>query len=161
MRWNWSWAFAAVLAAALGMPRAARASEADMFCYNGTSWKACQATNPLPTAPVPSSGITPIVSAALEGSHVFKGAAGVNYSIYVTTSTTPGYLMTFNATSAPADGAVTPIECVAVPASSSVSVSLGSGPPDTYSTGITAVFSTTGCFTKTVSATAFFKGRVQ
>lgn len=113
-----------------------------------------------PTAAA-AAGITPVVSAAAEGSHVLKSGAGNLYSLYVSTGAAAGYLMTFNATSAPADGAVTPVECIAVPANSTASAFNGSGPPDAYSTGITAVFSTTGCFTKTVSATAFFKGRVQ
>lgn len=119
-------------------------------------------TNGVVIAPVSGSaaGITPVVSAAAEGSHVFKASAGNSYSIYATTGATAGFVMIFNATSAPADGAVTPIDCVQAPANTTVSLSNGSGPPDVFSTGITGVFSTTGCFTKTISATAFFKGRV-
>ena len=119
-------------------------------------------TNGIVVAPTSASaaGITPIVSASAEGSHVLKGSPGNLYSLYVTTGATSGYVMTFNATTAPADGAVTPIECVPVFATSTLGLTFGSGPPDVYSTGITAVFSSTGCFTKTVSATAFFKARV-
>jgi hypothetical protein len=119
-------------------------------------------TNGVVIAPVAGSaaGITPVVSAAAEGSHVFKASAGNAYSIYVTTGATAGYLMVFNATAAPADGAVTPIDCIQAPANTTVSLSYSSGPPDVFSTGITGVFSSTGCFTKTISATAFFKGRV-
>lgn len=113
------------------------------------------------SSPASQLAITPIVSAAAEGSHVLKTSGGQLYSLYVTTGATAGFLMTFNATSAPGDGAVTPVECVQVPANTTVSVSFGPGPPDAYATGITAVFSSTGCFTKTVSATAFFKARVQ
>jgi hypothetical protein len=108
-----------------------------------------------------AAGITPVVSAAAESSHVLKASAGNLYSVYVTTGATAGYLMVFNATSAPADGAVTPIECAAVPASSTTSVSYLPGPMGVFSTGITAVFSTTGCFTKTASATAFFHGLIK
>lgn len=108
-----------------------------------------------------TSGITPVVSSAAEGSHVLKASSGNLYSLYVTTGATAGFLMTFNATAAPADGAVTPVECVAVAANQTTAASFNSGPPDAYSTGIVAVFSSTGCFTKTVSATAFFKGRVK
>ena len=119
-------------------------------------------TNGIVVAPTSASaaGITPIVSASAEGSHVLKGSPGNLYSLYVTTGATSGYVMTFNATTAPAYGAVTPIECVPVFATSTLGLTFGSGPPDVYSTGITAVFSSTGCFTKTVSATAFFKARV-
>jgi len=121
-------------------------------------------TNPgtVTSAPSASFGLTPIVSSAAEASHVLKSLPdGVLYSLYVTTGATAGYLMTFNATSVPADGAVTPVECVIAPANSTVAVTFGSGPPDSYPVGITAVFSSTGCFTKTASATAFFKGRVK
>lgn len=119
------------------------------------------AAGALSIAPSASFGITPIESTAAESNHILKGSAGTLYSLYVTTGATAGFIMTFNATTAPADGAVTPVECAVAPANTSTSISFGSGPPDSYSTGITAVFSSTGCFTKTASATAFFKGRVQ
>jgi hypothetical protein len=106
------------------------------------------------------AGITPVVSAVPEASHLIKAASGNLYSLYVTTGTVPGYLMTFNSTSVPPDGPVTPVECVAAPANGTVSISF-SGPPDIYSLGIVAVFSSTGCFTKTASVTAYFKARAQ
>lgn len=105
--------------------------------------------------------ITPVVSTAAEGGHVLKSSAGSLYGVYVTSGATAGYLMVFNATSVPGDGAVTPVECVPVPANSVVSLNYGPGPAAAFSTGITAVFSTTGCFTKTVSNTAFFQGFVK
>lgn len=110
-----------------------------------------------------------MVSAAAESSHVFCLGAGTSTvrqapcnirSIYVTTGAVAGYLMTFNATIAPVDGAVTPRECVVAPAGSTVSLDFG-GTAEPYSAGLTAVFSSTGCFTKTASATAFFKARAQ
>lgn len=109
------------------------------------------------------------VSAAAESNHVFCDATGTSpvhkapciiRSLYVTTGAVAGYLMTFNAVSAPADGAVTPVECVVAPANSTVSIDFGET-AEPYVTGMTAVFSSTGCFTKTASATAFFKGRMQ
>jgi hypothetical protein len=106
-------------------------------------------------------GITHIVSSAVESSHVLKSSAGNLYSVVVTTGATGGYLLIFNATSAPADGAVTPAACVPAVANFATSVSYAPGPPSVYSTGITAVFSTTGCFTKTASATAYFDGAIQ
>jgi hypothetical protein len=105
-------------------------------------------------------GIVPVVSTVAEASHLIKAAPGNLYSLYVTTAATAGYLMTFNADAAPADGAVTPVECVLAPANSTISISFD-GPPDIYSTGIVAVFSATGCFLKTASPTAFFKARAQ
>ena len=58
----------------------------------------------------------------------------------------------------PPTALVTPIECVVAPANNTISITFH-GPPDIYSNGIVAVFSSTGCFTKTSSATAFFKAR--
>jgi hypothetical protein len=115
------------------------------------------------SAPTSSSSlaITPGSSSALEASHVLKASAGNLYSLYVATTTAAGWLMTFNATSAPADGSVTPVEAIQIPAGSAAAISFDGAPPDYYSTGIVAVFSTTGPFTKTASATAFFKWRVQ
>ena len=107
-----------------------------------------------------SFAITPGSSSALESNHVLKGSAGNLYSLYVVTGSVGGYLMTFNATSAPVDGAVTPVECIPVPANSIGSLDFAVI-PDNYSTGIVAVFSSTGPLTKTASATAFFKWRVQ
>jgi hypothetical protein len=106
------------------------------------------------------AGISPVVSANAEASHVIRSAPGSLYSLYVTTGPAAGYLMTFDATSVPPDGPVSPVECVAAPADGTVSISFN-GPPDIYSLGIVAVFSSTGCFTKTASPTAFFKARAQ
>lgn len=108
-----------------------------------------------------SFAITPGSSSALETSHVLKSSAGNLYSLNCTTTSASGYLMTFNAVSVPADGTVAPLYCIPVPAGSAVSISFSGAPPDAYSTGIVAVFSTTGPFTKTSSATAFFTWRVQ
>lgn len=117
------------------------------------------------TTVLPSSSssyaIAPVVSTAAESNHVLKNAAGNLYSVYATTGAAAGYLMVFNATSAPVDGAVTPIHCIPVGAGSTAGLSFAGGPPESFSTGITAVFSTTGCFTKTASATAFFHGSIK
>ena len=113
--------------------------------------------------------ITSQVSASAESSHVFCDATGTApvhkapcfiRSLSVTTGASAGFLMLFNAVSAPVDGAVTPRECVAVPATSTVALDFGET-SEPYVTGLTAVFSTTGCFAKTASATAYFKARVQ
>lgn len=107
-----------------------------------------------------AENISAVVSSAAEGSRVFCSGKCFLRSLYVTSGAVAGYLMTFNATSAPGDGAVTPRECVAVPANTTVGIDFGETMED-YNVGLTAVFSTTGCFTKTASATAFFKGRKQ
>jgi hypothetical protein len=145
------------------------------YLYNGTTssiWRdiAGSLSNGFGTAGVgivPTSavanGIVPIVSAAVEAAHILKNSPGNFYSLSVTAGASAGFVLVFNAVSAPADGAVTPIECVAVAANGTATIpSSGTfNPPVRYTTGITAVFSTTGCFTKTASATAFFTGKVQ
>jgi hypothetical protein len=104
---------------------------------------------------------TPVVSAAAEGSHILKAAPGCLIAIYATPGATAGYLMVFNSKTVPADGAVTPIECIQVQANTTIAASWAPQPPEYFSSGIVAVFSTTGCFTKTISATAFLHALVQ
>lgn len=130
--------------------------------WNPTTCLAPNSAGGLP-GPAPSSsasvGIAPVVSGSAESSHVLKASAGNLYTLQVTSGTTAGYVLTFDATSAPADGAVTPKHCFVLPASSSVSLSWST--PAAFATGIVAVFSSTGCFTKTASATAFFSAGVK
>ena len=105
-------------------------------------------TFPTPTA---SAGfaITPGSSSILEASHVLKAAPGNLYSLYVITTSVSGYLMTFNSTTVPPDGPVTPVECIPVGRHSIAGIGVDGSPPDHYTNGIVAVFSTTGPFTKT------------
>lgn len=119
-------------------------------------------TGNLAVSQAPSSAaggaIAPTATSAVAASLVAKASAGNLYDWQVTSGASAGYVLLFNATSAPADGAVTPVQCVAVAANSTVGSSMH-GIPERYSTGITVVFSTTGCFTKTSSATAFIRAR--
>lgn len=115
----------------------------------------------------PSSGssaaITPVVSASAEASHVLKAGAGNLYSVYATNLTaTAGYLVVVNLTSAPTDGAITPLDCVPLPAGGVAAIDY-STIPARYSTGITAVITSAAtCFTKTTGViTGFIKGAVQ
>lgn len=125
-------------------------------------------TGNLATVVIPSgtaaNAITPIVSTSVEAGHVLKASPGNLYSIYATTTAT-GLLMVFNSATVPADGAVTPLECVPVVLNGTIgvaSINYAPGPPSAYSTGISVAFSTgTNCFSKTGSATAFFHGTVQ
>jgi hypothetical protein len=107
-----------------------------------------------------AEAIKPVSSSAAEASHVFCSKPCFLRSVYVTTGASAGYLMTINATTTPIDGAVAPVECVPVAANSVVGLDFGDT-SDVYNIGLSVVFSTTGCFTKTASATAFFKARVQ
>ncbi len=111
-----------------------------------------------------SVGITPVVSASGESSHVLKASAGNTYSVYATNLTaTQGFLLLLNATSAPADGAVTPLACAPLSPNGVASLNYAPGPPGVFSTGITAVVtSAVTCFTKTTGViTAFISGSVQ
>lgn len=103
--------------------------------------------------PIPSAQ-----SAAAEGSHVFKASGGLLYGITATIASTSGYLMVFDATTAPADGAVTPKLCYAI--GSAINQGILIPYPVPFTNGIVAVFSTTGCFNKTVS-NAFFSAQVK
>lgn len=148
-----------------GMAGALRTS-AVLRLFNGSTYDVWTAGNALGAgggsqgvaavlaAPTSSQGqgIAPVSSTAAEASHVIKGAAGNLYRIAVTTGGSAGYLLVFDAVSAPADGAVAPKVCRAIAANTSVDIAYDY--PERYATGITAVFSSTGCFSKTASATA-------
>lgn len=110
----------------------------------------CFVPYPTPTALV--------VSTTLESNHILKSTPGNVYALSVT-STPAGYALLLNTTSAPGDGAVTPIWCETVAANSTKNIFFNV--PIAFTTAITAVFSTTGCFNKTASATAFFSAAVQ
>lgn len=109
--------------------------------------------------PCYKASTNPVNSASGEASHVMKASAGVLYGFSVTTGATAGYVLVYNLTSAPSNGAVTPVACYAVPATSTIGVAFTPLPLN-MTTGITLVFSSTGCFTQTTSATAFFMGEV-
>ena len=111
-----------------------------------------------------ASGIAPTVSGAAESNHVLKAGAGNLYGLTVTIGATSGYLMLFDATSLPVNGTVTPKYCFPITSNGTnggASFSWLPGPPLNFVTGITAGFSTTGCFTLTASATGNFFGQVQ
>lgn len=119
---------------------------------------------------IPSSSvnvaIAPVVSAAAESAHILKASAGNLYSVHAANETAnAGVLMILNATSAPADGAVTPLECAALPANGNASISYNPGPAARFSTGIVAVLSSgPSCFTKNTTTnvvTGFIRGSVQ
>lgn len=110
-----------------------------------------------------AGAIAPVPSTSAESSHVFKAGAGNVYSTAATNqSSTAGYYMLIDATTAPADGAVTPKACAPLPASGSASINYGDIPGG-FTTGIVGVVSSGGnCFTKTTGViTAFLSGQVK
>lgn len=136
--------------------------------FNGTTWDRWRAggltgagSMVISPSGISVDGITPITSPSVESNRVLKASAGNFYGACTTTGATAGFMMVFNATAAPADGAVTPVEWLQIAANSTGCLSYGSGPPNAYATGITVVFSSTGPFTKTASATAAFVGRIK
>lgn len=119
--------------------------------------------NPLPvtgggTPPAASYGATP----ALASNLVLKNSPGTLYSFEVsadsTLSAAAWWVMIFDATSAPADGAVTPAKVYAVASGGTQTGGTFDAGGVAFLTGITIVVSTTGPFTKTASAHAFIGG---
>ena len=112
-----------------------------------------------------------ISSTAIEGSHIFCSQGGCRlWSLTVTTNASAGYLLVFDSSTDPADGALsppsaggpgtTPAYCYAWPAGYSANISWPSAVQ--FRRGLTAVFSTgADCVHKTESATAFFTAQVQ
>lgn len=126
---------------------------------DGTYSAPINSSNPLPVGF--SSTLTLANSQAVESSHIFKASAGNLYGFHVTNGSSTGYVMFFDATSVPADGAVIPALCIAMPSVNSTIGGLIQPFPLRFTKGIVAAYSTTGCFTKTSSATAFFAAQVQ
>lgn len=116
------------------------------------------------TVAAPQSGaanaLTPISpSGTLESNHVVCAAACNAYGFQVNTTTAAEWVMLFNATTAPVDGAVTPARWYQVPANGTLIVDMTDGGiPIRFTTGWTLVCSTTGPFTKTASALCTFAG---
>lgn len=110
------------------------------------------------TLSVSWASVASVATSALASSLVLKAGAGSLYSIDCC-PTLNGFLMLFDATSAPADGAVTPKWVLPMVAANGFALAFNA--PMTFSTGIVAVFSSTGPFTKTASAAAFISGQAQ
>lgn len=109
-----------------------------------------------------STGASLVPSASTESNHVLKASAGSLSALTVTIGATSGWVLVFDAASAPSNGAVTPKWWFPVTSDGTKGGIAVSWPvPVPFSTGITAVFSTTGPFTQTLSATAQFSGQVQ
>lgn len=102
--------------------------------------------------------LVPSVNNALGASRVLKGSAGNLYGYNVVAGATAGYIMLIDSATVPADGAVTPKICLPLAANAGTERSFST--PIRFSTGIVIVFSSTGPFTKTESATAFIGGEV-
>ena len=101
-------------------------------------------------------------SSALESSHIISAAAITLARLDVVIGATTGWLMLFDAATAPADGAVTPAYYIPIISNGTLGgVTLEWNRPLSFATGLVAVFSSTGPFTKTASATAAFMWQVK
>lgn len=145
-------------AIALAWAGAAHAQAPTVLCGAGPSGSAAGC----------ATQIAPIVSVAAEASHIFKTTAGNVFSVYAVNQTsTAGFLLVLNANAVPADGAVSPLDCVPLPASGVATINYIPGPPAAYVSGNTpgvvgVVSSGVNCFTKTTGTiTAFFHGLIQ
>lgn len=102
-------------------------------------------------------------STVAEGNHIITTTAGNLNWVYANVPDV-GYIMVFDATEDPADGSVTPVIVIPVLPSLATSVVWGvnfGAYPAYFSNGIVVVFSTTGPFTKTESASAYFTWNAQ
>lgn len=106
--------------------------------------------------------LAPTVSTTYTATKVLQASAAVIKSLSITSTSASAFVMVFNATSAPADGAVTPAKCFQFNGPNTVAVDWGLHPLK-LATGATVVISTgADCLTKTTGvATAFFDAQVQ
>jgi hypothetical protein len=111
--------------------------------------------------PVMIPSATKVSTAALAANLVVSAVAASLVSFDVSADSTLSgaawWVLVFDAATAPADGAVTPAKCYALP-SGSASFSGAFPIPASFTTGIVIGVSTTGCFTKTASTHAFISG---
>lgn len=114
-----------------------------------------------------NSTIPPVVCGSAVSSCVLKASGGYLYGVYAECSAAC-WLMVFNKTSAPSNGSTTAgiaangmQECIAIPAAGVGSINYLPGPPSVFSTGITAVISSTTCATLTLATTGFIHGVVR
>lgn len=115
--------------------------------------------NIVPNASVGGS-ITPTATGAAANNLVLKASAGNLFTVTATNLTvTAAFLTVLNLASSPADGAILPLACVPLPASSTATITYAV--PARYSVGITAVITSAAtCFTKTTGVvTAFISGQ--
>lgn len=145
----------------------ATGQQAQLYCrqVDGGAFVPVQPGQPCPMVVIPSGSsggaIVPVSSASATNSLVIKASAGNLYGVYaVNTTATNGFLLVFNATSAPADGAVVPLACVSLAGNSTASIAYDGSAPARYGAGITAVLSSgANCFTKTTGViTGFISG---
>lgn len=125
---------------------------------DGTYARVAAVVSVNPDGSVQSASLTPVAVSTATGSQIAKASAGKLYGLNVTAGASAGFVMIFDSATVPADGTVTPKKVVALAANASLDRSWDRGL--IFTSGIVVVFSTTGPFTKTISATAFIETEV-
>jgi len=97
-----------------------------------------------------------ITTGALADHLVVKASPGKLAAVDASATTADGWIMLFNLTAAPADGAVAPLKAWQLPAGATERWTFT--PRLAMGTGIVLVFSATGPYVKTASATALLSG---
>lgn len=106
----------------------------------------------LPASALAATGYT--ATTAASSALVVKSQGASLYDVNIVSGAAAGYLLVIDAAAVPADGAVTPALCLPVAANTGIDLNMRAEPVR-FVTGVVIVFSTTGCFVKTASATAF------
>ncbi len=104
-----------------------------------------------------------VASSSLGSSLIIRASPGSLVSVSVAIGAISGWLLIYDATTAPADGATTPKYAIPIDSNGVngfAMVNFDALCPLALSTGGVAVFSTTGPFVKTASATAYFSAQV-
>lgn len=122
--------------------------------------------NPLPVAAGASNASTAGLpatspSSALSSNWVGCSATCNLYDFQVSTTTASVWVMAFDATALPSNGAVTPKKWWQVAANATLGVAWSGEPPLNLTNGLVLGCSTTGPFTLTASATCSFSGGVK
>lgn len=117
-------------------------------------------SNPLVTAPTAGTvSIAPVRTSAPAASLVVKAVPASFYGFQVgadsTLAAAPWWIMVFDSTTVPVDGAVTPAFCYPIPSGGTLGSFSFGDVPAAFSVGIVVAVSTAGCFTKAASAHAF------
>ena len=106
----------------------------------------------LPASALAATGYT--ATTAASSALVVKSQGASLYDVNIVSGAAAGYLLVIDAKAEPADGAVTPALCLPVAANTGIDLNMRAEPVR-FVSGVVIVFSTTGCFVKTASATAF------
>lgn len=143
---------------------------AENLVFNGTTWDRVRSianasqttTTGVPVAvQIPQTtavaGMVMNQTTAVASSKVLKASACNVYSINCTAGASAGFVNLYDATTAPVDGAVTPV--LSFPVAANANFFINFNYPVRCATGAVVAFSTTGPFTQTLSATALLGGQ--